>query len=219
MDDFSSKISAVQKFLTVLTWKKIAQFAVFVSIIVLVWVLYETRVTIYNFTGPARLATNVPPVLKLSKKSIDELTAVVNRSELIIGIQVTVVDFQKNVRTVIFTFADDKNILEIYQEYERRGLVELPIFNNDVLNNKRMVELINGEFVCNPFNETMAYKIMPSASKYIAFVCANGIPPLYSKFTGLITVYTNRIPIAEEIDQIRTMSRNISSIIYDRDFK
>lgn len=219
MESFSSKLSAIHKFLTILTWKKIAQFAVFVSIIALAWILYETRITVYNFSSPARLATTISPVLKLSKKSIDDLTLVVNKSNLIVGIQVTVVDFQRNTRTVIFTYTDDRNIAEIYQDYEKRGLVELPIFNNDVLNNKRMVELINGEFICNPFNETIAYKIMPSASKYISYVCANGIPPLYSKFTGLITVYTNRIPIPEEIDQIRTMTRNLSSSIYDRDFK
>ena len=80
-----------------------------------------------------------------------------------------------------------------------------------------MSKLINGEFICDPFKDTIAYRFAPSADSIVATVCANGIPPIYGKFTGILSVYLKRVPTQEEIDRIRTLSRDLSLEIFERD--
>ena len=82
-----------------------------------------------------------------------------------------------------------------------------------------MIDLINGEFVCSPFTDTIGSKIIPELAKHIHTVCANGIPPYYGKFLGIVSIYTKRAPLPEEQDQIRSIAKNLSSMIYDNNFK
>lgn len=219
MDNIFSKLAAAQKFLNMLTWKKIIQMSVFLLILAVFWMTYETRTSIYEFAIQSKLSIKTPVNVKLSKKTISEIIANVDKSDLIIGMQVTIVDFQKNRRMVIYTYTDDINIGKIWQEFESKGLIELPVFNSDIQNNRRMVDLINGEFICNPFSETIGAKLSPEAGKYVSTVCANGIPPFYGKFTGLVSVYTKKVPSSEEVDQIRTLTKSLSDAIYERDLK
>jgi hypothetical protein len=212
-------LTTVQHFLKVLTWKKIAQVTVFLFVISLAWATYETRQSIYNFVNQSKIESHTPESIKLSKKTIKEINSAVDKSDLIVGIQITIVDFQKNIRSTIYTYTDDNNILGIYQRYEDSGLSDLPIFSNDVIDNRRMVDLINGEFICTPFTSTIDNKLIPEASKYISTICANGIPPYYGKFMGMVSVFTKRPPTSEEVDQIRTLTKDLSMMVYDNDFK
>jgi hypothetical protein len=103
-------------------------------------------------------------------------------------------------------------------------LGEIPLFNSDPINNVRMSKLINGEFICDPFKDTIAYKLAPATNKsvvtnIVSTVCANGIPPTYGRFTGIVSVYLKTVPTQEENDRIRTLSRDLSLGIYERDLK
>lgn len=219
MDSFFEWMAIFQKFLNTLSWKKILQFTVFMFVIGLTWSAYETRESIYNFVKQSKLALHAPSSVRLSKRTIEEIKNSVDKSNLISGIQVTVVDFQKNTRTVIYTYSDDKNVDEINQRFSDSGLIDLPLFNSDVNNNRRMVDLINGEFICNPIQETIAGQLAPDITKYITTVCTTGIPPFYGKFTGIVGVYTRREPTPAEVDQLRNLVKTLSADIYDNDFK
>lgn len=218
MSDFNSNLSSLQKFITSLSWKRLAQFAVFMLVAALGFVTYEAREAIYNFANHSRLSSHSPSVLKLSKDSSDILDSAVIKSDLIVGIQVTMVDFQRNTRVIVYSTIDNKELNDLYQKFNSNGLVELPLFNNDTINNKRLVDLINGEFICNPYKETIAAKLVPDSVKYITTLCANGIPPYYGKFTGIVGVYLKREPTSEEVDQIRALTKNLSEQIYDKEF-
>jgi hypothetical protein len=186
--------------------------------VALAWATYESRNSIYNYITRSKISNNSHPV-KLSRSSTEEIIKSVGKSQLIVGIQVFVVDFQRNAREVIFTTSDVPELKLIYENFEKSNIFEFPLFNADIANNKRLVSLINGEFACNPFKETIGYKILPEASKHIEYVCAVGIPPFYGKFSGIVSIYLNRQPTVEEVDQIRNLSKNISSLIYEKDFR
>jgi hypothetical protein len=218
MAGLTEKLASIQKFLDILTWTKISQLVVFLIIVALSWAAYESRQPIYNYVTKTKLANSSPPV-KLSKSTKDEIVNSVEKSQLIIGIQVTVVDFPKNSREVIFTTTDSPDLRSIYDNFEKSNIFEFPLFNADVANNKRLVSLINGEFVCSPFEETLGFRILPEAGKHVRYVCAVGIPPFYGKFSGIVSIYLNRQPTSEEVDQIRNLSKNISSLIYEKDFR
>jgi hypothetical protein len=155
----------------------------------------------------------------LSKHVTDQIDSAVGRSELIVGIQITFVDFQRNVRVVAYSNIDNPQLKELYNKFSINSISDVPLFNEDEKNNRRLVELINGEFVCYPFKDTLAGKLVPEAERHISVLCANGIPPRYSKFTGIVSIYLSREPTIEELDQVRTLSKMLGTEVYDHDLK
>jgi len=219
MGSIIDKLSIVQKFLNTLTWKKIAQLMVFLFIVALAWAAYENRSSVYNFVGRSNISGLVPITQTLSNRTTAEIDALVEKSDLINGIQITIVDFQKNTRYIVYTSVDNKDLKNVYLRIPSSSGFDTPLFNADLMNNQLLVSLINGEFICHPYGITLEAKMSPETLKYINVVCANGIPPYYGRFSGIVSVYTRRSPTSEEVDQIRTLSKNLALTIYDRDFK
>lgn len=211
------KLPIIQRFLDSLTWKNLAQLSVFLFVVFFAYAVYENRQSIYNFVNQEKLEKTTT-IVRLSPTSEKEIRTVVDKSEIIIAMQVTVVDFQRNSRTPIFTYSDNLELLSLYARYVDTNIdPSIPLFNNDQVNNKRTVDLINGEFVCSSYEETIGSKYLSDAGKFIISTCATGIPPFYGRFTGIITIYLNKVPTSEEHDQIRALSKKFSATIYDRD--
>lgn len=219
MAGINDNLTGIRKFLGVLSWKKILQITAFLFVIALAWATYDLRESIYNYANQSRLARYGPPIEKLSRKSAGDVDEAVAKANIIIGIQVVVADFQKNLRIPIYTSTTDPGLSELYEGYKKNSISAPPLFSADEINNRHTVELINGEFICYPFNESLVSKYVPEANKYIHTACAVGIPPYYGKFSGAIVIYTRRQPTAEEIDQIRNLAKTLSIHIYERDFR
>lgn len=220
MFNLLSKIEQIKNFLGVLSWEKILQVTTLIIILIISWATFENRESIYNFVNQKKLSTSRQKNIYLSKKTTDEIDSSVTRSSIIIGVQVVVVDFQSNTRTVVYTYTDNRELMHAYNRYAATNITqEIPLFNSDTANNNRMIALINGEFLCNDFNGSIGAKYAPETVDYIHTICSNGIPPFYGKFTGIISVYLGKKPTAEEVDQVKTLSKKLSSIIYENDLK
>lgn len=220
MESFIKKLLALQELINSLSWQKIFQLAVFLVIILSAWSIYETKGNILSqITPTGRQVKTLKSVKQISKGTMEIISNEVNKSELIVGVQISVVDFQKNTRGTVYMYIDDVNFQSIYNTYVAKGLNELPVFNDDVLSNKQMVGLINGEFICSPFIETMGYKVLSDANKYVQTVCVAGIPPYYGKFVGTVSVYTKRTPAPEDVDRIRGFAKKLATTIYETDFR
>lgn len=217
-DSMFSKLSFVQEFLKTLSWTKLAQLAVFLAIVALAWAAYESRESLYNYITRSKISANVYFV-KVSKHSSDMIKNSVDKSPAIVGAQIALVDFQKNTREIVYTYTDSTELKKIYDDFEKNNAFDLPLFNADVANNRRLVKLINGEFVCVPYLETIGYRLVPDSAKYITTICSVGIPPFYGKFSGIVSIYINKTPGAEEVDQLRILAKTISTQVYEKDFR
>lgn len=218
MNGVVDNLSLVQKFLKSLTWTKLIQLTLFLVIIGLALALYETREYLHEFTRYPRISQYSTPVYSIGKETKEEISTIVTRSELIVSIAVSTVDFQKNTRHVIYRNTDSRELNELY-ETNKLITTEIPLFNDDIINNGRMVDLINGEFVCYPYPSSVDAIMNPKTSKYAHTMCSNGIPPFYGMFRGVVSIITSRAPTVTELAQLRELIRNLSSKIYERDFK
>lgn len=218
MADINSTLSSLHKFILSLSWKRLAQFTVFMLILMLGFVTFEARDIIYNFASYSKLSNSSPALRQLSKETRFALDQAVIKSDIIVGLQVTLVDFQKNTRIGIYSTIDDPGLNELYHKFTSGSLTELPLFNSNVVNNRRLVDLINGEFICDSYQDTITAKLVVGSPGYIHTVCSTGIPPHYGKFIGVVCIWIKRELTRDEIDQIRVLSRNLSEIIYEKEF-
>ena len=133
--------------------------------------------------------------------------------DLIVGLQVTQANFQRNTRHIIYTSIDDDDLKKIYDIFVKSIIGDLPLFNGDSSNDDRLSKIMNGEIVCLPFAETLPAKLAPAATKRVNTICASSIPPGYGRMTGILTIYLKSKPTDIEIDQLRVLSRNVSILL------
>jgi hypothetical protein len=144
---------------------------------------------------------------------------VVSTYPLIVGIQIVVVDLQRNIKFITYATTDDSELKLIMASYTEVIGVELPLFTSDADDNMTIVDLINGEFICGLYKNTVLNKIMPEVSKRAPSVCATSIPPVYGKFNGAIVALLQKNPTIEQIDQLRAVLKELSLQIYTKEFK
>jgi hypothetical protein len=219
MASLLEKLAVLSQFIKTLTWRKLMQFAVFLAIIAISWAGFENRESIYGYLSQDKISISKTKITTLSEPTRKEIDRYVYGSSLVVGIQIHVVDFQKNSKFIVYTGTDVQELRLAWQQFFEDSLSVLPLFNTDAINNSNIIDLINGDIICAPYSETTTSKLIPSSTKYIHTVCMSSIPPFYGKFAGIINVHLKQEPSSIELDQIKTMSKILSTTIYDRDFK
>lgn len=219
MPSLNYSIEDVRKFLSVLTWKKLIQLIVFLFIMGLTWATYENRGAIYGFASQKRIDPSSPHVKELSKSTQTEINKIVEKSDNIVAIQIILADFQKNERVIIYTYIEDEalELKNIWLKYSNNAIGNMALFTDNVADNKVVVDLINGEFNCRPYVDTINVRLSPESAKYVKYTCSNGIPASFGRFTGIIVVYLKHQLTPEEYDQIRSVSRTLATTIFERD--
>ena len=156
---------------------------------------------------------------RVAEPLTSELSKIVDtsldKSDVINGVQVVRIDLKRNVRYLIHTHWQTPELQKLYDEYSiDRITAEVPVFSKDDVQNARIIRLMNHEFDCTPFRDTLSYKLVPAAAEHIAMVCSISIPPAFSEFKGIIAMSLNRVPTDDEKAIIRNILIDISEKIY-----
>jgi hypothetical protein len=219
MSEFLDKLKQIQSFINALSLKKIFLLTLFLFVVGFAYATFENRDSVYNFFIKSAQIHKTISNKTVSKKTAAEIDLAVIKSDIIVAIQVTLVDFQRNTRIISYTSIDKPELRLIFGKFIKSAPSELPLFNTDVVNNRRLVDLVNGEFICDPYRETIAAKLVPESTTHITTLCANSIPPFYGRFSGIIGIYLHRQPTPGEVDQIRALAKSLSSTIFNNDLK
>ena len=143
---------------------------------------------------------------------------VTTRSDLIAGVRILTLNFQRNIRIATFAEIENKDLLNIYNTHLNNRVYDVPIFSDSIADNNLILHIINGEFICIPFKGSLGYKRAPDASPYINSMCIIGIPPYNNDVSGLMTIYFSREPTPEERATIFLFMRDISMNIYNSSY-
>lgn len=212
-------MKSIIELLKALTWQKTVQAVILILILGITYGFWENRITVYNsWKIGARVESDSPVTMNLSPSTILLLDDTVNRMRDIIGgIQVVNVNFKKNSRSAAYFAISDNALREAYFNFESKRTAPTQLFTTNEVINQKLINLINGEFVCNDFKDTHAMKTMPGAANSIYMVCALSIPPYYGRFSGYINIYLTKKPTEDDLATIRQVSRDISFHIYETD--
>lgn len=206
-------------FIKVLSWQKLIQAALFLLLLMLAWGFWENRATIYNsIKVGARVETDAPLIINLSNGTKSYMDGALNKSkDLVAGIQIVNVNFKKNTRNTSYFFLNDPLLKTTFDAFQASKVADIPLFTDSEINNQRLINLINGDFICNDYKDTPAGKFMSAAAKNIPQVCAISIPPYYGRFSGFMNIYLLRKPDSEDLVFIRQIARDLSLKIYESD--
>jgi len=218
MGGFIDDLSSLGQFLSKLTWKKIFQLLVLIIIVSFAWAAFSTSDQILEFLKSDRVFPHDISIKSLSPKTVAEIETLTSKADIIAGVNVTVVNFQRNARYIIYLDSRDRELKEIFVKSGIQN-VELPVFTQNQYSNKRFISMINGEFVCNDYQPNMLAAEIPQSNTKIKHICATGIPPYYGRFIGLVGIFLNRVPTSEEVDQLRVLTKKLSLIVYERELR
>lgn len=207
-------ITIAKTALSLLSWKrllKVAAIALIAIVLVLGWL---ARGLIFH-DKPAPIPYSKVAVLVISPVIKDQIDGIVKKDQHILAMSIVTINFQKNIRTETYMSIDNVPLQAIYDRFMNNKVVPTALFDDNKVNNNRIIRLINGEFVCVPYREATAYKYAPDGEQFVSTVCAIGIPPSYGEFSGILTVYLKDKPDKALTEQLFLLSRDISLRIYD----
>lgn len=206
-------VTVAKTVLTFLSWKRIFKIAIIAFVAVALVLAWLAREIIFDQKPPANFSKVA--LLNVSTNIKSDIDSIVSRNDHILAIQVITVNFQKNIRSETYASIDNPALQVIYDRFLNNKVIETPLFSENKMDNNRIIRLINGDFVCIPYKDSVAYKHAPEAANLITDICAIGIPPSYGEFSGIITIYLRDHPDKELTEQLFLLSRDISLRIFD----
>lgn len=228
MGNFTNGLKILLQFLSKLTWGKAGQSLLVSLVIIFSWFILEfgdemaAAIKYYlnkdEIKFEEKITTTVPLLNILSKKTIEELNLMIGSSDLISGVEISVFDFQSNTSFIVYLNSKDKDLNSQFLKYQLQG-TQQPFFTENITQNQRYVDIMNGDFACISYKDSILGSEMPSTIKNVNMLCGVGIPPVYGKFIGVANVFLRRAPVDGELDQIRIIVKNISAMIYNKELR
>jgi hypothetical protein len=180
-------------------------------------VIYENRDFLFQEIYSRATGTHAvqqPPWI-VSDETKSELISVVKNSLNIKFIAVNEVDLQKNTRVPKFWYIQDPAGQGL--EAKVQSTLPQPVFDYDAKNTQQMVAVLNNEFNCAKYQDTIYGRLYPELTKAVPTICRIAIPPFYGRFIGILEIGFSSQPSKEELDAARLEVARIAVEIYLRD--
>lgn len=205
----------VQDITDKLTLSKIAAVFLFGVLGTFLTLVYENRSSVFDSALSVWRGEKEHTNWELSDSTKAQMVGTVKASSWINFILISEVDLQKNRRIPKYWFMDPA--AEVLIENKSALLQSQPVFDLDAKNTQQMIGILNNEFVCSPFEDTIFSKMFPNLQKEIPYVCRLSIPPFYGRFVGILTIGLRKQPSKDELEQIRIDLARFSVEVYLRD--
>lgn len=208
----AGSLQAFQDFADKLTFQRILN-ALLAGILALsLYTLYENRTKVFNDLVSAVTSERVNWDISASSKS--ELHNLVVNNQLIKLVLISAVDLQKNKREEKYWFIDDPEGLVISKN---KTLLPQAVFDSDPKNTQQMVAVLNNEFVCSKYSDTIFNVNFPELSRTTPYICRLAIPPFYGRFIGILSFGLTAEPTPAQIFSLKIEASRLAIQIYLHD--
>lgn len=195
----------------VLLWSGLA----FSSLIL--YTVYENRGRISSAALTPGVSNPVGQTFKVGQETQKQIEANVKSSKPILGLVVMSADLRSNEATQVFFVADDPTLNKANADAFAAGPKTIPMFTSDEGHNSTTIKLINGQFECTKFKDSIASKLYPELGVAVKTICKASVPSYYGYFSGYIVVFLGTEPSNEQELQIKITMEKLATDIYSRD--
>lgn len=217
VDSFLENFQVLQDISDRLTVKRIFTVLIVGLMCTFIAMLYENRASVFQMsyvyvTGDSE----IKPGWSISEETKTQLTNFVKRVEIVNFVAIIEVDLRRNTRIPRFFYFENSESDQRAKQ-EIASLLPQAMFDMDPKNTKQMVSVLQNEFSCVRFQDTVYHRFLPDVSKKTPIICRIAIPPFYNKFAGYITIGLSEPPTRYEVDGLRIEASRIAVEIYLRD--
>jgi hypothetical protein len=217
LDSFLENFQVLQDISDRLTVKRIFTVLVVGLMCTFIAILYENRASVFQMSYQYVTGDSEPkPGWSISNDTKVQLTNFVKQVDLVNMISIIEVDLRRNTRFPRFFFVEDIENSRVIQD-ELSTLLPQAVFDMDPKNTKQLVSVLQNEFSCVRFQDTVYQRFVPEVGKKTPVICRIAIPPFYNKFAGYITIGLSQAPTRYEVDSLRIEASRLAVEIYLRD--
>lgn len=209
----------LSKLVKTITLKHVGLWLLTGVLIILGYTAYEHRAELFqsatHLTGNDTPSVNlVGATFKVSEATKEKVKDFVASNKDFVAMGISAADLRLNQRTTIYFFS-----LEAGNGSPQvtRNLDRLAFFTNDDENNRQMIKMINGEFHCVPYANTILAKSRPEINRNVSSICRASLPPYYGHFAGFITLYTKHDPSVDQLVELKNSMETFATEIYFKD--
>jgi hypothetical protein len=217
---FDKLIENFPKILRALTIKRTFLAAMLAGTFVLCYIAWDARSVIVD-----KVVVNVVSRRSSASITADEITraeskSLVDRSTLIVGVQLVNVDFKHNTRKTIYLYSDRIVLQTTIETALAMQMSPSPAFiKEDSENNLRLISLMKADFVCYDSKTTLLARMAPEFPTLAPYMCSISIPPYEGNFSGYLNLLLTRVPDAGEVELLRSSARILAHSIFDRELR
>lgn len=211
-------IGFLTKLIKTITLRSVLLWSLAAMATVVFYTAFEHRDEIFHTSGhqSGRAGNPVGLEFTIGQTTKDAIKIFVESDSDVVGVGVLSADIRLNSRKSIFFYADSVD-LKSASPPQVLAVARLPLFTNNLDNNRQVVKLINGEFVCAPYLSSQLAKAAPDLNPGVITICRAGLPPYYGHFSGFITVFLNSDPSVDEQVLLKNRLEALATEIYFRD--
>jgi hypothetical protein len=207
----------IQTLVSTITLNKVGLWVFAAGLCIVFYTTYENRNRIFMSVGQTTISNPVGLTFSTSPETEAMIRTQVLADKGIIGIAIMSADLRLNEAKSIYYFGDDPLLNQIDTDSRKASNNRLPLFTNLDDSNADVIRLINGEFSCTQFKDTLLSRIYPELNGTVKMVCRSSIPSYYGYFSGFVGVFLNESLSAEKQVQLKLVTDKIATDIYFRD--
>ncbi len=210
MDFLLKLIANASKFVMWASIKKVLMLSVVCLVALIGFTVFEERGQIQP------LFSRQPEPVALRRFAVTDdlatrIRSLVN-STAVSMVVVYAADLQLNERVAMYRFSDNPLLSEMWDKYVLEFGASHPVFTKDDASNVLMVTIVNGEFSCHKYSDTINRLLVPNAP--VTHVCYISLPPYYGSFAGFLEVSMTRAPTAVEEQSLSLEMKRLSNDIF-----
>lgn len=216
--DVIKQLGNLTKIITWLNLRRVGLLALAALIGLVMLTLYEQRARVVEAVQNRNVEVQSRPVktnvLTVPIDMQTKIKKIVDDSQIITAVSVLNVDLKLNQRSVIFEYSDSAVITGGWERfYHEHGFTQ-PIFTTSDKNNSQMVAVINGEFTCVRYDDSVNAALVPETHGVEPMICRISLPPYYGEFSGYLVIGLSKTPTPAERDEIMIAAKALSNEIF-----
>lgn len=208
-----SHVPKILRLMDALTAWKIVIAAICMLFFIFCFSIWENRELLVNYVlNPQSKIQN----WELSDKTKKTIKEEVDRHPWVTWMVITEMDLGSNLKNFKYWYNEDQDAMQKFL-YSLKQPTSNQIFDFDKNHTEQTVKILQNDFICNNFEDTIFSNHSPELRSQADNVCSIAIPPFYGRFVGVLTIGVKG-PITNDVKfSVRAIAANIAATIYWRD--
>lgn len=208
-------ISFTTKLIRTITLSRVIIWSLSALLAVVFFTIYENRDRIVTTITAPEIPKEKLTTFDVSESTKTRIREIVEQDKIILGVIISSADLRVNEMLILDWYATSPTLSVVGDAVTKSAdLRRLPLFSSIDTANSNVISLINGQFVCQDFSDTVLTKIYPEMAAEVKATCAASIPSYYGYFSGTVTMLLSQKPTYEKQQQLKLVAEKLSNDIY-----